>query len=72
MSTTTGLGLLAVADLAIRELRRSTIPVTAEQWHTFDATVHRLLLEIAGVNAINVRPGDPSRVAMHLATMTGS
>ena len=67
MSTTSALDLLARADQLTRELRRTTAPVTAEQWRTFDATVHRLLLEIAGLNAFHVRPGDPSRSAMVLA-----
>lgn len=67
MTTTTGLDLLAHADHLTRQLRRTTEPVTAEQWNTFDATVHRLLLEIAGLNAFHVRPGDPSHTAMHLA-----
>ncbi|EWT06831.1 hypothetical protein N864_16390 [Intrasporangium chromatireducens Q5-1] len=67
MSTTTGLDLLAHANVLTRQLRRTTEPVSAEQWNMFDATVHRLLLEIAGLNALHVRPGDPSRSAMHLA-----
>lgn len=67
MSATTGLDLLARADLLTRELRRTTVAVAARQWRTFDATVHRLLLEIAGLNGFHVRPGDPSRTALHLA-----
>ena len=67
MSTTSALDLLARADQLTRELRRTTVSITAEHWRTFDATVHRLLLEIAGLNASHVRPGDPSRSAMVLA-----
>ncbi len=67
MSTTTALDLLAHADLLTRELRRTTTPVTRAQWNTYDATLHRLLLEIAGLNAFHVRPGDPSRAPMHQA-----
>ena len=67
MSTTSALDLLARADQLTRELRRTSVPITAEQWRTFDATVHGLLLEIAGHNASHVRPGDPSRSAMVLA-----
>ena len=67
MSTTSALDLLARGDQLTHELRRTSVPITAEQWRTFDATVHRLLLEIAGLNASHVRPGDPSRSAMVLA-----
>lgn len=66
MSATTALDLLAHADLLTRELRRTAAPVTSAQWNSYDATLHRLLLEIAGLNAFHVRPGDPSRAAMHL------
>lgn len=67
MSTTTALELLELADLLTRQLRKVDAPITTAQWESFDATLHRLLLELIGTDAANVRTADPSWRALHLA-----
>lgn len=58
MSTTTAADLLAHADLLTRQLRDSNVPVSRQQWATFDVTVHRLMLELIGPGAMHA-PGIP-------------
>lgn len=58
MSTTTATDLLAHADLLTRQLRDSDVPVTRQQWATFDVTVHRLMFELIGPGAMHA-PGIP-------------
>ena len=67
MSTTTALELLEQADLLTRQLRKVDTPTTTVQWESFDVTLHRLLLELIGADAGNVRTADPSWRALHLA-----
>ena len=67
MSTTTALELLEQADLLTRQLRKVDAPTTTAQWESFDVTLHRLLLELIGTEAANVRTADPSFRALHLA-----
>ena len=56
MSTTSAADLLAYADLLIRQLRDSEVPITSQQWATFDVTVHRLMFELVGPGAMH-EPG---------------
>ncbi|KQZ88491.1 hypothetical protein ASD62_03335 [Phycicoccus sp. Root563] len=56
MSTTSAADLLAHADLLIRQLRDSDVPITSQQWATFDVTVHRLMFELVGPGAMH-EPG---------------
>ncbi len=67
MSTTTALELLEHADLLTRQLRKIDVLTTTAQWESFDTTLHRLLLELIGTDAANVRTADPSWRALHLA-----
>ena len=67
MSTTTALELLEQADLLTRRLRKVDAPTTTAQWESFDVTLHRLLLELIGTDAANVRTADPGWRALHLA-----
>ena len=70
MSTTTALDLLALADVQIRHLRGTDLAATSAQWESFDVTLHRLLLELAGPDAGYVRTEDPSRNALTMAVRT--
>ena len=56
MSTTSAADLLAHADLLTRQLRDSDVPITSQQWATFDVTVHRLMFELVGPGAMH-EPG---------------
>ena len=56
MSTTSAADLLAHADLLTRQLRDSEVPITRQQWATFDVTVHRLMFELIGPGGMH-RPG---------------
>lgn len=70
MSTTTALELLERADLLTRQLRRSGVAMTLAQWETFDATVHRLLLELGGIGYRYARYDDPAGRALRSAVET--
>jgi hypothetical protein len=58
MSTTSAADLLAHADLLTRQLRNSEVPITSQQWATFDVTVHRLMFELVGPGVLH-EPGMP-------------
>lgn len=62
MSTTSAADLLAHADLLTRQLRYSEVPISSQQWATFDVTVHRLMFELVGPGALH-EPGT-SRTAL--------
>lgn len=46
MSTTSAADLIAHADLLTRELRHCDVPITRQQWQSFDLTLHRLMREL--------------------------
>ncbi|MFW5473125.1 hypothetical protein ACOCJ5_07445 [Knoellia sp. CPCC 206450] len=62
MSSTTAGDLLTRAHHLTRILRDSNDPITADQWRTFDATVHRLLQQVLGPDGRNVPLGDRRRL----------
>ena len=70
MSTTTAGDLLTRAHHLTRALRDSNDPINADQWRTFDATVHRLLQQVLGPEGRNVPLGDRRRLFL-LGVMRG-
>lgn len=70
MSTATALDLLDHADTLTRQLRSRQLATSPAHWDSFDVTVHRLLLELIGPDAVHVRIEDPGRLALQTAIRT--
>lgn len=70
MSATSALELLEKADLLTRQLRHLDTPTTTAQWESFDTTLHRLLIELVGIDTGQVRTADPAWRHLDLAIRT--